>query len=74
MNDSPKPKAPARATGRNFEIAHGIYVASDPEKMGREDLLEALYLVADYGSRTLVEKIVLSKTITNAMTNNEKRA
>lgn len=71
MSETPKPTPPNRT--RNYELAHGIYVNKNPDLMTPEERLTALEDVADFAARLLIEKIVLSKTISSAMIYADKK-
>lgn len=71
MTETPKPRP--HAPNRAFELAKGIRVSKNPDLMDRDELVDALDNLAEFASRILIEKVLLSKTITDAMTKTEKR-
>ena len=59
-------------TERNHEIARGIRVHKQPDRMTRIEAIMALEDVADYASRLLMEKRTLERVIKNSMNRNHE--
>lgn len=48
---------------RNFTLAWGIRVEKDPDTMTREEAVNALYDVAEFASRAIVEARMLKNIV-----------
>lgn len=57
---------------RQHEIAWGIRVAKDPTDMTRDDIEDALYSVAEYASRVLLENRALMKIVRDVVNTGKK--
>ena len=50
---------------RNYEIARGVRIHDNPEKLSRDEAIDALYEVAQFASQKLYESITLRRMIEN---------
>lgn len=48
---------------RSFELAYGMRVAKDPLDMSNQELIDALYDIASFGSSKLIEARALSNIL-----------
>lgn len=48
---------------RAFELAHGVRISRDPETLSREELIDTLYQIAEYGSQQLISARTLRNLI-----------
>ena len=52
---------------RQFELAWGVHVAKDPQRMTREEIEDSLYSVAEFASRRLSEARTLRNILNDAI-------
>lgn len=57
---------------RNYELARGVKIHKNPDKMTPTELLDALDNVAEFASRLLSEKLALERVMKSALHSNQK--
>lgn len=54
-------------TERNFEIARGVRITSDPDTLSRDQVIDELYEIGNYASSLQIQMRALRSVLQNAL-------